>query len=48
MQGNSSADFSPLAHALRCQLLGLEVFLPVEVAGVGEVSPFLAVMLFFT
>jgi hypothetical protein len=48
MQGNSPADFAPLAHALGCQLLSLEVFLSVKVTGVGEVSPFFAVVFFFT
>jgi hypothetical protein len=47
MQGNSSADFAPLAHALSCQSLSVEVFLSVEVTGVGEVSPFFAVVFFF-
>jgi hypothetical protein len=47
MQGNSPADFAPLAHALSCQLLSLDVRLPVEVTGVGEASPFFAVLLFF-
>ncbi len=33
--------------ALSCQLLSLEAFLPVEVAGVGEMIPFFTVVLFF-
>jgi hypothetical protein len=47
MQGNSSADFAPFAHALGCQLLSREVFLSVKVTGVGEVNPFFAVVFFF-
>ena len=47
MQGNSSADFAPLAHAVGCQLLSREIFLFVKVTGVGEVGPFFAVVFFF-
>jgi hypothetical protein len=47
MQGNSPADFAPFARALGCQLLSLEVFLSLKVAGVDELSPFFVLVLFF-